>query len=47
MTGRKLSLPSPSAASQPAVIRVLAQPVIELDHDALQGIRDTLDQIEP
>lgn len=47
MTGRKLSLPSPGVASQPAVIRVLAQPVIELDHDALQGIRDTLDQIEP
>ena len=46
-SGRRLSLPSPTVTPQPFITSVLEHPVIELDHAALQGIRDTLDQIKP
>ena len=46
-SGRRLSLPSPTVTPQPFITSVLEHPVIELDHAALQAIRDTLDQIKP
>ncbi len=47
MTGRQIRLPSPTVTPQPVVTSVLAQPLIELDHVARQGIHDTLNQIKP
>lgn len=47
MTGRKISLPSATVTPQPVITSVLEHPVIELDHAALQGIRDTLNEIKP